>query len=289
MKIVIAGAHGFIGKHLVPHLREGGHDVVCLTRQPNTGEPFWDPEKGQLDPSHVENVDVVINLCGESVIGRWSQGKMERIRKSRFAPTKLLCQTLLCHPPKLYIGASAIGYYGDRGNEKLTEESRSGHGYLAEVCRQWEEFASPLQQKGVRTAWLRFGIVLGNDGGALKKMLPPFKLGLGGIVGNGKQRVSWIAIDDVLFIVDHVITHDISGPINLVAPQSVSNRELTKALGEALHRPTPLPMPEFIVKLFFGSGSEVFLASADVVPDKLEKSGYRFHCPELKPWLDAHV
>ena len=291
MKIIIAGAHGFIGSTLIPFLRKRGHEVIVLTRTPHSEEPFWDPAHGQLDPMHFEGSDAVINLSGESILGRWNQEKMERIRESRFKATNLLTNTLLNlqNPPKIYIGASAIGYYGDRGEERLTEGSQSGHGYLAEVTRLWEGIPQKLESKDVRVVALRLGIVLGQGGGALAKMLPSFKLGCAGVIGDGDQMMSWVSIQDVCNAVHFILEGEIAGPINCVAPTAVTNRAFTKMLGEVLHRPTLLPLPKFLLKLFFGSGADLFLASTNVVPEKLERAGFQFEYPDLKSALAAQL
>ncbi|MFN0064668.1 MAG: TIGR01777 family oxidoreductase [Chlamydiales bacterium] len=285
MKVVLAGSHGFIGSYLKRYFKERGNTVVALSRKPGGKEPFWDPYARQMEKTHLEGADVVINLAGENVLGRWTQTKIERIRQSRYAATSFLCDTILTlnHPPKLYIGASAVGFYGERGREKLTEESTSGHGYLAAICRHWEELTEPLIRANIRVALCRFGIVLGKEGGAFKRMLPPFKLGIGGQLGDGKQMVSWITIEDLAGACQHIIAHkELDGAINFCAPGAVTNAEMTQALGEVLHRPTKFPLPKFILKLLYGSGVEVFLSSIHAEPAKLLKSGYQFHHPEVK-------
>lgn len=282
MRIIIAGAHGFIGSHLLSFFKKKGYQAVALSRRATTKEPDW-------DPVHLENADVVINLCGENILGRWTKKKMENIRTSRLESSRLLCQAILAlqNPPKLFIQASAVGYYGDR-KEVLTEESQSGYGYLSEVCRLWEAIPNSLKQKDIRVALFRFGIVLDPSGGALKKMLPPFRWGMGGKIGDGQQMISWIAMQDLLEACDFVIHHDISGPVNFVSPQSVSNQEFTKTLGKVLKRPTPFPIPKFFIKLLFGAGAEVFLSSVNVKPQKLEKHGYHFKKPDLESALVVH-
>lgn len=284
MKVIIAGGSGFIGQALVRFFKKNGHSVHVLSRKPNQGDLFWDPANKQLDPTHLENCDCVINLAGESIIGRWNQRKIERIRESRFAATRLLVNTIqsLKNPPKLYIGASAIGYYGDRNQERLSESSTLGHGYLAEIAHLWEEIPQKLENIGIRVAFLRLGIVLGKTGGALAKMLPAFKLGLGGRLGDGQQMMSWIAIEDVCSAFLFVMEKDLRGPINCVSPNPVSNYTFTKMLGKVLKRPTILPIPSFVLKLLFGSGAEIFLASLNVFPEKLQKAGFRFHFPDLE-------
>lgn len=292
MKIVLTGSSGFIGSRLTTFLKEQGHTLVLLSRHPKEGEQFWDPEAKQIDPGALKDVDVVINLAGESILGRWNQEKMKKIRNSRFVSTQFLCDSLLAQQtlPRLYLNASAIGYYGDRGDEILTEESHSGHGYLAEVCREWEKIPSPLIEKGVRVVLMRFGLVLGEKGGALKLMVKPFKMGMGGTLGKGTQMMSWIAIDDVLSAIAYVMQHEeLSGPINFVAPESISNLSFTKTLARLLHKPAPLPLPKFIISMAFGSGAEVFLSSTHVHPEKLLKSGFQFQYPHLEEALKKYL
>jgi len=287
MKIVIAGGHGFIGSHLVSFLREKGHELIVLTRKEGGGEPFWDPRIGKLDPAHLEGASAVINLGGETVVGRWTKKKREQIRESRLAPTKLLVDTIasLYQKPRVYIGASAIGYYGDRGDERLTEKSPMGQGYLAELCKLWEEMPNKL---GIRVALMRMGVVLGN-GGMLAKLLPVFKSGLGGVVGSGNQWMSWIAMEDLCRAFLFVLESELAGPINCVAPVPATNRVFTKSLGEKLHRPSWLPVPAFVLRGIFGSGADVFLASSAVVPERLEKAGFRFRYRDVESALDAFV
>ena len=292
MEIVIAGSSGFIGSRLVPFLREKGHQVSTLSRQPKTGEHLWDPENKVLDSSILEGVDVVINLAGESILGRWNKEKMERIKQSRLHSTQFLCDTLLKlkKPPALYINASAIGYYGDRGNEILTEASAPGKGFLAEVCQQWEGIAATLSQKGVRVVMTRFGLVLGEGGGALEKMEKPFKKGMGGTLGKGDQMMSWIALDDVLNAFQFIIEHeDMAGPVNFVAPHALSNVEFTKIFAHLLGKPAPLPIPKFALSMIFGSGAEVFLSSTHVHPEALLRCGFTFQYPDVEGALKKYL
>jgi uncharacterized protein (TIGR01777 family) len=234
-------------------------------------------------------LDVVVHLAGENIMGYWTQGKKERIRTSRVNGTRLLCQSLcqLRDPPSVFICASATGYYGNRGNEILTETSSKGEGFLADVCEEWEEATRAASERGIRTLNLRIGMVLSSEGGALKYMLPIFKGGLGGRIGPGNQYVSWIVIDDLVRIIEHVIKQEhLAGPINSVAPEPVTNAELTKTLGHVLHRPTFLSVPTFAVQLIFGElGKELLLSSQRVKPEKLEKSGFQFDYPHLEEAL----
>lgn len=293
MKIVIAGSSGFVGSHLASYFKERGHELILLSRDSSKpGFHFWNPEAGQIDPTILEGADVVINLSGESILGRWTQKKMEQIRSSRFISTQFLCDTILkLHtPPKLYLGASAIGYYGDRKEEVLDESSSSGHGYLAEVCRQWEKIPTTLATSGVRVVLTRFGIVLGAEGGALKQMEKAFRMGFGGVLGSGEQMMSWIAIDDLCSAFNHLIEKkEIVGPVNFVSPKAVSNREFTKILGRVLKRPTIATVPKFALTMLFGSGADMFLSSVNVQPKRLLESGFQFQYPEIEEALKKYL
>jgi uncharacterized protein (TIGR01777 family) len=270
MKVAVTGASGLIGSALVESLKAAGHEVTRVPR-------------GQFDVA--EGRDAVVHLAGENIAGRWTAQKKQRIRDSRVEGTRRLCEALvkMSARPKVLVCASAIGYYGDRGDEVLTEESAPGSGFLAEVCRDWEAATRPASQKGVRVVNLRFAVVLSAKGGALAKMLFPFKLGLGGIVGSGRQWWSWVAVDDVVgAIAQALTTEQLSGPVNVASPQPVTNREFTKTLGKVLGRPTIFPMPAFAARLAFGEMADAaLLASARVQPAKLAASGYRFRYPDL--------
>jgi hypothetical protein len=290
MKILVTGSTGFIGSRVVSHLASQGHQVARLLRKtPASGSPdiFWNPEVGMLDAAVLEGFDGVVHLAGDPIAkGRWTPEKKKRIRESRVASTSLLCENLakLSRPPKALVQASAIGFYGERGNEVLTEESPPGEGFLPEVAAAWEKASGPALQKGIRVAHLRFGIVLSPAGGALAMMLPPFRMGLGGTLGSGRQFMSWISLEDVARIIEFTLTNDaIRGPINAVSPQPVTNLEFTKTLGTALKRPTIFPVPEFAVRLLFGEmGQDLLLSSARVEPKKLKAAGYTFHHPNLE-------
>jgi uncharacterized protein (TIGR01777 family) len=288
MKVLVTGSSGLIGSAVVENLIAGGHSVIRLVRRaPGQNEIHWDPAAGTIDAAGLEGLDAVVHLAGENVAqGRWTQEKKKRIRDSRVEGTRILCNALsgLVQPPRVLVAASAIGYYGARGDEVLTEESPPGSGFLSDVCRQWEAATAPAAQRGIRVVNLRIGIVLSSKGGALAKMLLPFKLGVGGRVGSGKQYMSWIALDDVVGAIDHAIANDsLSGPVNAVAPNPVTNYEFTKALGKVLEKPTLFPMPAFAAHLALGEiADELLLASTRVEPRRLLATGYKFLFPELE-------
>ncbi len=289
MKFLVTGSSGLIGSDLVAALKDRGHQVIRLVRsedQLSDNRLLWDPEHHELNMADFEGFDVVINLAGENIAsGLWTEAKKKKIRDSRVLTTHMLCELLamLNKPPKILINASAVGYYGDRGDEILDENSLPGTGFLAEVCQKWEEATKPASDKGIRVILLRFGAILSIKGGVLGKMRLPFKLGLGGVIGSGKQYMSWISIDDLIGVVLHVISNDsLSGPVNTVTPEPVTNKEFTKTLGKTLNRPTILPVPAFAVKLIFGEmGDELLLSSTKAVPSKLEASDYTFLYPDL--------
>lgn len=282
MKIVIAGAHGFVARHLRQFF--AAEELILLTRNPGFGEHGWDPEGGELDPQLIAGADLVINLAGESIRGRWTAAKKERIWRSRQQATALLVHHLQQYPPKLYLGASALGYYGmDRGDEILTEDSSSGEGYLAQVCRQWE--ALHLQLTTCRVICLRFGTIISPDGGMLSALLPLFKLGLGGIVGSGRQWMSLISIQDVCAICRFCMDQPtLSGPLNTAA-LSVTNRAWTQALGECVHRPTIARMPIWMLNALLGESASLAWGSLRLHPSKLLAAGYSFLRPTLQDIL----
>ncbi len=293
MKIVVAGASGLIGTALVPFLISQGHQVATLvcSKLPTTPqEILWNPSTGEIDSQALEGFDAFINLAGENIAsGRWSAARKTRIHDSREQATRLLCDTIarLKQPPKVLINASAIGYYGDRGEESLIETSSSGTGFLAQVCRDWEASTERAQSHGVRVVCLRIGVVLTPKGGALRSMLLPFKLGLGGKIGSGKQIMSWVTLDDLVNIFAFALSHHaLEGPVNVVAPNPVTNAEFTKALGSALKRPTWLPFPAFAARLILGEmADELLLSSAKVLPTKLQKAGYTWLYPKIQDAL----
>lgn len=297
MKILVSGATGLIGSSLIPYLKAQGHTVVRLVRTPrgsHATEIVWDPMKGIIDPSSLEGFDAVIHLSGENIAsGRWNKKKKKAIFESRVGSTRLLCHTLSCltNPPKVFIGASAVGIYGNRGDEVLTEKSSPGEGFLAGVCRKWEEASRPALESGIRVVSLRCGMVLSSEGGALEKMITPFKLCLGGILGSGRQYVSWIAVDDLVRMIGFILnTESIRGPVNAVSIEPVTNREWTETLGRLLHRPTFMRMPAFLVRLLFGEpGNEVLLASERAVPKKITDAGFDFMYPTPESALRTYL
>ncbi|MBI1785746.1 TIGR01777 family protein [Candidatus Sumerlaeota bacterium] len=289
MNILITGSTGLVGSALVPALAAKGHHVQRLVRSKTHtpgGKAHWHPESGAIDISALEDLDAVVHLAGENIAGRrWSAAQKQRILDSRVKGTHLLCEALakLQHKPKVLVCAAAIGYYGERGSEILTEKSAEGTGFLAEVCRRWETAADPARRAGIRVVHLRFGVILSAQGGALAKMLPPFRLGLGGRIGSGAQYMSWIALDDAIGAIQHALANDtIEGPVNAVAPHPVTNLEFTKALGRALHRPVIFPMPAFAARLAFGEmADEILLMSQRVLPEKLLGSDFEFQFPAI--------
>lgn len=289
MKIAVTGSTGLIGSALIPFLTAQGHDVMRLVRAKSNSRAhdiFWNPYAEILDKNDLEGIDAVVHLSGENIDGRWTNKKKAKIRKSRVKTTQFLSKTLaeLQQPPQVLVSASGTNYYGHRGEEILREESKPDTSFLAQVCRDWEAATEPAARKGIRVVNLRMGLILSSEGGALKKMLFPFKIGAGGIIGRGDQYWSWIALDDVLGTFYHaILTDSLEGPVNVVAPNPVTNREFTKTLGRVLSRPTLFPMPAFAARLAFGEMTEaLLLASARVEPAKLVASGYTFHYPELK-------
>ncbi|MDX6693122.1 MAG: uncharacterized protein QOF02_725 [Blastocatellia bacterium] len=293
MKIVVSGATGLVGTALEPELKAKGHEVYKLARHaPDkaAGEIGWNPEQGTIDAESLEGMDAVVHLAGESVSeGRWTDEKKRRIRESRAKGTRLLSETLagLKTKPRVLVSASATGFYGSRGDEILTEQSASGAGFLAEVCREWELSTQPAAQAGIRVANLRFGVILSAQGGALKKMLTPFKLGMGGKVGSGEQYMSWIAIEDAVGVILFALeTESLRGPVNVVAPHAVTNEEYTKTLGHVLSRPTVFFVPKFAARLAFGEVADaLLLSSARVEPLRLKETGYQFKHPQLEAAL----
>lgn len=291
MKILVTGSSGLVGSALVPFLTTGGHDVVRAVRSATDDRDVsWDPEAGSLKAEELEGFDGVVHLAGENIAsGRWTDEKKRRIRESRVRGTQLLAETLaqLEKPPRVLVSASAIGFYGDRGAEELTEESPAGEGFLAHVCKEWEAATQPAKEKGMRVVHTRFGIILSPRGGALAKMLLPFKMGAGGILGDGRQYMSWITLDDVVGVLGHLLVTDtVAGPVNVVSPVPVTNHDFTKTLGRVLRRPTIVPLPGFAARLIFGEMADaLLLASARVKPARLEESGYGFRHETLEAGL----
>jgi uncharacterized protein (TIGR01777 family) len=294
MKILIGGSSGLVGTALIKSLEAEGHEIFRLVRHaPNSRtEVEWSPDRYSIALARIEGFDAVVNLAGESIAdGRWTDEKKRKIRESRVKGTKLLGDALanLTTPPKTFICASAIGYYGNRGDEILTEESAPGDDFLAEVCAEWEKATALATEKGIRVVNARFGIILDTAGGALKKMLPPFRAGLGGRIGNGRQWMSWITLDDVIGGLNFALANNsVHGPVNFVAPSPVTNAEFTKTLGKVLSRPTFFPIPKFGVRLAFGEmGEALLLGSQRVAPKSLTRAGYEFQSLKLEPALQA--
>ena len=292
MKIVVSGSTGLVGSALQPVLVRAGHDVVPLVRRPPApGERAmqWNPARGTIDRAGLEGADAVIHLAGENVFGRWTPAKKNRIRDSRVLGTQLVSDALagLNRRPRTLLAASAVGYYGDRGDEMLTEHSAPGEDFLAHVSREWEAATGAATRAGIRVVNLRFGIVLTATGGALAKMLPPFRLGLGGHIGSGNQYVSWIAMDDVLAaIVFALSTETLVGPVNMTSPNPVTNRELAKALGKVLGRPAIVAVPSFALRMAFGSEGAAMLQSGQrVLPERLRAAGFRYRHETIEATL----
>lgn len=290
MRILVSGSTGFIGGHLTGALISEGHSLVRLVRsgQEIPGKSVvWDPDKGRINKESMENLDAVIHLAGENIIARWTEERKEKILKSRTVSTALLSEAIaqLKVPPKLLISASAVGFYGDRGSELLDEDSSPGSGFLSEVCKSWEAAALPAAQAGVRVITTRFGLILSPDGGALARMLPAFKSGLGGRLGNGNQYVSWIAIDDIIGVILFLLTSkEVAGPVNVVSPNPVTNREFTKILAGVLSRPAFFGVPASVLELTFGKemADSLLLTSTRVRPKKLTQNKYIWRYPELE-------
>ncbi len=293
MNILVTGASGMIGSALVPILAARGHSVVRMVRgRPAQGaqEIYWNPDAGDIDAPSLLGLDAVVHLAGENIgAGRWTGARKQRILDSRVKGTRLLAATLsgLERPPKVMISSSAVGYYGDRGAEILREDSSPGSGFLADVCRQWEEAASKAAEGNIRLVLVRTGMVVSAGGGALARMLPAFRLGFGGRLGSGKQYISWITLEDLLEVFLFALSQPaLSGAVNAVAPAPVTNAEFTRTLGRLLNRPTLIPVPSLAIRLMFGElGKQVLLASTRVEPARLTKARFQFRFPELEEAL----
>jgi hypothetical protein len=288
MRISVTGSSGLIGSALVPLLTAEGHEVARVSRSTAAGGAWrWDPGAGHVDGRAVNGMDAVVHLAGESIAGgRWSEARKDRIRASRGRGTRVVAEAVArADPrPRALVCASAMGFYGDRGDELLTEASAPGRGFLSEVSREWEEACAPAREQGVRVVNLRFGIVLSPAGGALAKMLLPFRLGAGGVVGSGRQWWSWVALDDAVGAIRHaLVTPGLAGPVNVAAPNPVTNAEFTRTLGRVLARPTLFPVPAFAARLALGEMADaLLLASTRLVPERLLQTGYVFRRPELE-------
>lgn len=297
MKILISGASGWVAKHLIPTLEAKGHEIHSLVRKDpkNSNEIQWNAEEGftESEQAKLEGFDAVIHLAGENVAGSWTKEKKRRIRDSRVVGTRILVEALskTGNPPKHFLAASAIGYYGNRGDEILTETSPPGEGFLAEVCTAWEAESRKAADFGARVVFFRTGAVLAKDGGALAQMLTPFGFGVGGVVGSGKQWMSWIAMEDLIGIFHYALENEnVRGALNSTAPNPATNVTFTKTLGEVLNRPTIIPIPEFGIKFIFGEmGETLLLEGCRVIPKKLQDLGFTFKYPELKEALKKAV
>jgi uncharacterized protein (TIGR01777 family) len=291
-RIIVTGATGLVGARLVDTVKESGARVIRGVRRParDAGEFYWNADAGEVESGKLEGADAVVHLAGENIAGRrWTAAFKQKVLDSRVKGTRLIAEAIAhaASKPRTFISASAIGYYGDRGDELLTESSSSGNDFLADVCRQWEAAAEPARRAGVRVVNARIGVVLSREGGALGKMLTPFKFGAGGVIGSGRQYISWIAIDDLANALAFILANQsITGPVNLVAPNPATNAEFTVALGRVLKRPTVLPMPAALARLLFGEMADAtVLSSTRVAPDVLTRAGFRFQYPALEPAL----
>lgn len=291
MKILLSGSSGLIGRAVARELRNHGHNLLFLVRRPPASEDevYWDAQTRIDNVARLEGIDAAIHLAGRSVACRWNAAVKEEIRSSRIASTQLLVRMLgsLEKKPHTLLCASAIGFYGDRGEELLTEQSAPGNGFLAQTCVEWETAAQEAQAHGIRWVGLRFGQVLSSEGGALQRLLPIFKWGLGGPIGSGSMWWSWILLEDavqaILFLLER---EDCAGPFNIVSPNPVRNREFAHTLGRVLHRPAIFPVPALFLRVLFGEmAREVLLASARVYPERLQEAGFHWRFPELRDAL----
>jgi uncharacterized protein (TIGR01777 family) len=295
--VAVSGSHGFVGSALVSALARAGHRVVRLIRGRPVGEDElgWDPDAGTIDAEGLEGIDAVVHLAGAGIGDkRWTEARKRLILESRTKGTGLLARTLaaLAHPPSVLVSASAIGYYGDRGDEPLDERSGPGTDFVAGVCVQWEAATAPAAEAGVRVATTRSGLILGRDGGVFPRMLLPFRLGIGGRIASGRQYMSWISISDEVGAILHALTNDaVSGPVNVTGPAPVTNAEFTETLGRVVHRPTVIPTPLLPLRLRYGSElvQHLLVEGQRVLPKRLEESGFRFAHPTLEEALRAAV
>ena len=293
MKVLITGASGLVGSELQKSFAEKSYEMLLASRKEPTDEHHiqWSIADGFTDAERLEGIDAVVHLAGENVSGlRWTDEKKKAIRDSRVLGTRNVVDAIskLKNKPRVFVASSAIGFYGERGNEEVTESSAAGDNFLAGVSKDWEAESRRAEDAGIRTVLLRTGIVLSKDGGALGTMLTPFKIGVGGVVGSGLQWMSWISMDDHIAVINYVIENEnIRGAVNSVSPHAVTNQEFTKTLGLVLYRPTFLPLPEFAVSMVFGEmGDALLLASTKVLPKRLEDAGFKFKYPDLKPAIE---
>jgi uncharacterized protein len=295
--VAVTGSHGFVGSALVPALIRAGHRVIRLVRGPPEGaaELGWDPEARTIDAAGLEGIGGVVHLAGAGIgEKRWTDARKRLILESRTKGTTLLARTLagLSRPPSVLVSASAVGYYGDRGDEPLDEQSAPGNDFVAGLCVQWEAATAPAADAGIRVARTRSGIILGRDGGVLPRMLFPFRLGLGGRMGSGRQYMSWISIDDEVGAILYALTQErVAGPVNLTGPRPVRNAEFTKTLGRVLHRPTVIPTPLLPLRARYGTElvRHLLVEGQRVFPNQLEQTGYEFAHPTLEEALRAVV
>lgn len=283
MKVILSGSRGLIGSALAARLSEDGHDIRQLVRRPvsttaDDSAIHWLPTQNSIDRSRLDKTDVVIHLAGENLAGNWTETKKQEIRDSRVLGTKTLCEALasIPHPPKVIISASAVGYYGNRGDEELTESSKPGEGFLSQVCQEWEAATAAAEQRGIRVVHVRFGVVVGPGGGAVAQMMPVFNAGFGGKVGSGKQWMGWISLADVIRAITFCVrTPALRGPVNLVAPAPITNKQFTQSLAKALGKPSFMSLPAFVAKRILGEMAvETVLASAKVLPAKLTEAKF---------------
>jgi uncharacterized protein len=296
MKVLITGASGLIGTELQKSFAAKGYDMLLASRKEPEDDRHiqWDIDTGFAEPERLEGIDAVVHLAGENISGlRWTEEKKNAIRDSRVFGTRSVVDAIskLKQKPKVFIASSAIGFYGERGDEEVTESSAAGLNFLADVSKEWEAESRRAEDAGVRTVLLRTGIVLSKDGGALGTMLTPFRLGVGGVIGSGKQWMSWISMDDHIAAINYAIENEnLRGAVNSVSPNPVTNEEFTKTLGDVLYRPTFLPLPEFAVSMLFGEmGDALLLASTKVLPKRLQNAGFEFKYPQLKQAIEHAV
>jgi uncharacterized protein (TIGR01777 family) len=297
MKVAVSGSHGLVGTALCNALSSSGHTVFRIVRSASGSDSnaiVWDIDAGTIDSAKLDGVDAVVHLAGENIAAsRWTPEQKQKIKDSRIKSTRLLADAIskLSAKPEVIVSGSAIGFYGNRGDEQLTETSNPGFGFLAEVCREWEDAIAPIKAAGVRVVNLRTGVILSPKAGALNKLLPIFKLGGGGIVGDGRQYMSWVSLEDEVGVIEFAITNKtLEGPVNVVSPNPVTNAQFTSILGKVVHRPTLFPLPGFAARIILGEmADELLLASQRCQPTKLLNAGYKFEYPKLEEALSAAI